>query len=309
MIILDKNTAKAEIDNTDYFDRMSSVEINYRVKSIHSYYPMLSNIWNIRDLYKSLILDFTQEEKNAIYYYHNIVDFQFKNKLPALYPDGRYIKYMKLSQNVDWNYPYTINRVVVIPQKLAKNMVDNLIIDRKQNTVPSLFVWNLVRPNFSAVNYIANIICHEWIHIAQRYAYYTSLGSKLDEIYQQSWGFVRELPPAGLYKKYDINPLYITNPDAENGEWSIYIKAKKYYPILTLDRKTKMPDGMLLDKSNMHTYDYTKEYINKFYGLQHQLYHPAEIFAHLVANYIINNKTGITTWNATNFFYRLNSFI
>jgi len=292
MIILNKISSDVEFRNTDYFTNMNKDELDYRIKSIHNYYPELSMINDIRTLYTKLTDDFTEEEMEAIKYYHNIVSYTFKTKLPLLCPNTKEVKYIKLKKNIDWNYPYTINHCIVLPVVFLKSMVSSFNYIKP---VRSDAVWNLVRPNYKIINKIACTICHEMIHITQRY----KLFSELEEIYTNVWGFEKH--------SYKTKNGVITNPDGKNGEWSVIIEEKRYFPILVLVNDE--PSGGLIDSITGVIYDFPDSYIRRFNGFRDQLYHPNEIFANLVSRYIIHGNMFIPNWNSSPFYYSLNKFV
>ena len=291
MIILDNISSSYEFNKTDYFE-MATDELNYRINSIHKFYPQLSAIGDIRTLYSKLTENFSNEEIEAIKYYHTLINYMFKNKLPRLCPNTSDIKYIKLKKNIDWNYPYTINHCVVLPELFLKEIVDSF---HTIKPIKSNKVWNLTRPNYKTINKIACNICHEWIHITQRY----KLTSELEDIYINIWGF----------NKTPIEPKkgFITNPDGKNGVWSTIIDGIKLYPIVIL--KNDIPTGGLFDSTSGIVYDYTESYIRRFGGIRDQLYHPNEIFANLVSRYIIYNTMLIPNWNSSDFYFSLNRFL
>ena len=104
-------------------------------------------------------------------------------------------------------------------------------------------------------------------------------------------------------------PNRITNPDGFNDTWQIIINDEIYTPILSL--YGGIPEGFLINNFN-GSWTLLKnctKYTNNFYGLKSQLYHPNEIFAHLVSDYIILNKIYANCWNSYKFYEYLNYFV
>ena len=233
-------------------------------------------------------------------YFHNLVDYIFNKKLPKLCPDTSRIKYLKLKANVDWNYPYTINNTVVIPQHYMNDMVSAVAaLDR-----PDTELWNVPRHDYSNINKQGAILCHEWIHLIQRgcinneflYNYFINL-------YENIWEFKKN-----TLTSYKI-PNRITNPDGLNDNWIVLMNNTPYLPTLSLFNN--IPTGFLIS-AETHSWtliDNSASYMNRFYGLKEQLYHPNEIFAHLVSDYIILNKMYTDCWNSYTFYNTLNVFI
>lgn len=299
MIILDKNLSSIEFNKTNYFNDMTDIELSYRIKSIHTFYPEMSFINNIRTLYSNLTDDFTNEEISAIKYFHTLISYSFKHKLPKLCPNTDEIGYIKLKENIDWNFPYTINHCVVLPISFLKTICSSF---SSIMPVKSSNVWNLVRPNYKTINKIACTICHEWIHISQRY----KLKNEFNEIYTKIWGF-SPFNYNHILKK--SSKCFITNPDGKNGDWSVILQGLRLFPILVLDNTTNKPIGGLYNPINDTIYSYTSGYIQNFGGLTDQLYHPNEIFANLVSQYIIYGNMFISNWNTSQFYFSLNKFI
>ena len=300
MIVLSSNDAFIEFNKCDYFDRMADDELNYRTQSILSYYPNIPVSKNIKNMYKYLVDDFMKCEIDCLLYYHNICKKLFLEKLPKLLyvdPDIKF-KYIKLKNNVDWNYPYTINNCVVIPQNLL-NRMRKAIEDLSFND--NKIVWNIFRKNYTNINLNVGILCHEWIHIIQRYPN-AHIHNILDDIYVKLWKFVKISTQGKI-------PNRITNPDGFNDTWQIIINDEIYTPILSL--YGGIPEGFLINNFN-GSWTLLKnctKYTNNFYGLKSQLYHPNEIFAHLVSDYIILNKIYANCWNSYKFYEYLNYFV
>lgn len=302
MIFLDSITASNEFNTTDYFTNMDKKELELRIALIHNYYPKYSSINNIRTLYSHLVKNFTTIEIMAIKYYHTIITYNFKQKLPLLCPNVENIKYIKMSENIDWNYPYTINYCVVLPEPFIKTLVEHYrtIVQNKQP-----ISWNYVKPNYKQIDKLATVICHEWIHIVQRTS--KSLIPQLENIYTNIWKFDKnyKLNIGNNSNKY----IFITNPDGKNGTWSIILNEKRYFPLILYNTETNQTFDAMLDIQSNELIDFPNDYLIKFGGIKDNLYHPNEIFADLVSQYIMLNRVYVATWENSEFYKKLNDFM
>lgn len=286
------NEAQKEFDNTDYFNRMSNIEIKYRINILGI--PIHESIGiDIRNIYKSNILNFSNTEKNTITYFHNI-SYKLFFKYPKLLPKN--IKYIKLKSGFEWNFPFTINNCIVFTETYISNLTNILIKFNKNNTF--INKWNIISPNYNDINEYVTVFCHEFIHISQR----MGLCKKNIENIYEIWGFSKN-----KQQKHFNHNLFITNPDGFN-EWNIIIDNILYYPMIIIYNNHLK--GVLVNEKG-YIYDYNNsKYEKLFYGLKSQLYHPNEIFAILVSELIVNGKIyNETEWNSFKFYKSLNIFI
>ena len=307
MIILNKSEAFEEYKMSNYLTRMADDELTLRINNVHRYYPYLGSTWNLLSLYKHLVDDFTPIEVQILTYFHKLAAYRFRDRLPGLCPDVSSIKYIKLREHIDWNYPYTINNCVVLPQTVINEMVAtfNQLAVRKPGHGPNGEEWNVTRKDYNPVNHYANILCHEWIHIIQRYPT-KKIYDTLISIYTDLWGFT----PKNSTDKTSKHISRITNPDGANDQWQMTIGNHTYTPILSLNNETQKPVGFLINNKSgkWHDLHHSMMYINKFYGLKGQLYHPNEVFAHLVADFVTLNKIYTSCWDSSKFYNYLNDF-
>ena len=110
----------------------------------------------------------------------------------------------------------------------------------------------------------------------------------------------------------------LTNPDGYNYNWIIPIfnhetnRNHLFMPLLSRDLNNK-PKGILVEVDQVGPHKYRvsnhwsnihdiKRYVYKFYGLTKQLYHPNEIMAHLLANYVVLDHIFTNTMDTFDYF-------
>jgi hypothetical protein len=99
----------------------------------------------------------------------------------------------------------------------------------------------------------------------------------------------------------------ITNPDGHNYQWSVIINGQIYWPIAVSNQSSNgHPKGVLIGEGGLFDLDKVHQYVNRFHGLGSQLYHPNEIYAHLVAKYMVHNIT--YPHNSTQLYQLINRF-
>ena len=283
---LNRSQAAKEYLESDYLYQMNYNELLYR---LHIYGGHFINTLNSNHLrsqlinkYTDSVMEFTSADVISLNFYFNHLFHRLKKISPTLIPNKKPIGLIKLAENIDWNYPYTINHCIILPIRFINSLKIN--------------------PNQSEIAQKTSILCHELIHILQRnnriYSYHNRI---FDFIYCKFWGFIKlQKGDIDIQNKYNYNIL--TNPDGYNYQWAMYLNNASQYlvPILVTD-KTHKPVGILVEseKNSIGKYFLTgrwspienvAHYMNKFYGMTHQLYHPNEIMAHLISDYIILGK-------------------
>ncbi len=324
-----------EYIKTDYFYQMNYIELIYRMDSLNLPRNINDNCSMLRKklayYYTSLVTDFNEYEKNIIkFYFERLFDILSK-KSPELIPKKKKIHLIKLNEGVDWNYPYTINHSIVLPMVFIKSLIDHYHQYEDQINQTSVKVWNLITPMPDLINQKILVLCHELIHILQRnkdiYPNHTNI---FNFIYTEIWGFIKinksliEFP----HQKKDNFLNVITNPDGYNYEWIIPVYNHEtnydhmFLPLLSRNLNNK-PIGIMIELKTLvnnkylitkhwNDIDKIKRYTNKFYGLKNQLYHPNEISAHLISNYVILNHIYSDTENTIDYykFYKfINSYL
>jgi hypothetical protein len=295
-------TATAEFHKTTYLKSFSSEERDYRLKTQTQNQTQTGDSYsNLLNAYIKQLRDFTQDEHIALESYFNHI----LQRAPCL----QSIKFglIKIDSNpaeLDWNFPYTINQSIVLPTGLLNTMCDAYV---QLNRIPSF-----LRPQNADFDQHMVTLTHELIHIIQRNSgLYPEWNSLLTEMFQRIWGFrsLRNVTIEGLAPHM---PFMVTNPDGANFQWAIQIpspsdpkNSRWYLPILTHDvvpHSNGLPTGILVEiqwmNSNRlkliggkwHVINQFPMYTSKFFGLTHQLYHPNEISAHLISEFLIKNQ-------------------
>lgn len=318
IVFLSSQQASHEYIATDYFDQMNSAEIGYRLK-VGGWGNLGSPIsaTSLRKLYGSLTRDFTTYEQAVVNFYFKQLYDILSQKAPGLIPKAKPIGLIKLEQGVDWDYPYTINHCVVIPVKFLNSLIKTYQRFGQQLNQPIQQMWNPVRPPYQMINQKLMFLFHELIHILQKNKnLYSGHKTLFDYIYTEVWGFHKISKDQIVNRDKFLN--VITNPDGYNFEWAIPIFNHEtnyqhwFLPLLSLDLNNR-PTGILVELEKLpnghfkalrrwnfiHNY---KRYVNKFYGLEQQLYHPNEIMAHLLSNYVILEVQFTSTTDTFDYF-------
>src|SRR5258706_14840702 len=119
--------ASQEYSRTDYFSQMNYIELIFRLNTLKiPYYPN-DNCTVLRkrllEYYFQLVSNFTDSEQNIIRFYFTYLFQKLVNKSPKLIPRKKPINLIKLRENVEWNYPYTINHCIVLPTKFIVSLI------------------------------------------------------------------------------------------------------------------------------------------------------------------------------------------
>ena len=163
---------------------------------------MVSNVNTFKedmvDLYKQAVLEFTPEEKKAV---RTVVmnNNRLRNKNWA---------FVKIANYVDWGYPFTLEDLVVLPERIVSSMGGH--------TVKTLE--------------------HESIHIEQRKKQH-----EFNKFYIDRLGYCKprkiEIPPSILEDT-------VTNPDGPDNNWVRKIGEEWFWFALVLQGKEQNPIGM-----------------------------------------------------------------
>jgi len=213
-----------------------------------------------KNLYKKNTMDFKESEKvkikkSLISLNKEITNFNKKNNIKI--PLMKTWNFIKISQNMDWGFPYTIDNYIVISENLTGDISSKVLM---------------------------KTLLHEQFHIYQR---------KFPEIFKKlylKWNFEYV---KNLKLPSNINNNIITNPDAPDLDYIFKLSNNNYIlPILMLnhDDDSIHESKYLFLKKNNNTFKITKNLINlkdiskynaRFYKIG-QNYHPNEIFANLI---------------------------
>ena len=217
------------------------------------------------NIYKNRTKDFTDEEtqfltKQIIKLQESVAKFNQENNFR--FPVMKEWNFIKLCSSIDWGFPYTIDKYIVLPS--------NFLEWENKNVSSTLF--------------------HEQFHIYQR-----SFHKQFTQLYK-SWGFHKIQEP--IIPK-DIQNRLITNPDAPYIDYAFKIKENKYLvPFLMLNSLNshtsrgliynKINGKLKLESSNMIDLKKYNHYYTKFYKSK-QPYHPHEIFATITSKLVFNH--------------------
>ena len=299
--------ARNEILTNNYFNIIPEYEMKIRTKGYG------------RDYYYYSVKEFTLLEKALITSLCNIVSALFKDKARKLLPDFP-ICFIKMASGVDWNYPFTIGKCVVLTEVTLSNYIkkceNTLMYNQKSSDQ-----WNLYRVQSVEMLNCATTIAHEIIHIVQRNPTDTQYKEIL-KIYEQ-WGF-RKITANYLVFDHQLPYIPLTNPDGYNFNYivEIYTEGKWYYflPLLIFtpsgeggDRATKEILQELTPLNNgqfllTKKWNYTENFIiyrEKF--PVKQISHPNEIFATLVSEWLIKD-TIYTEESMYSFYNKMDKF-
>jgi hypothetical protein len=201
--------------------------------------------------YHNNIKEFNSAQKTLIAYLMSRLE-QIMDKY--IVDIGR-IDFILLNDNVYWDFPFTIGKsVIVLSSKLLRHKHD----------------------------YILKVLAHEWVHLDQRRS-----PIKYEQYYK-TLGFEK------AYVQYgSLEPYLLRNPDADKYEWIWKHNNKIYIPAaLVIDCTFQ---EVLLEIINLrsgtdimvHKISDVKSYSTRF-GTTKQLYHPNEITANLMSDFVIN---------------------
>ena len=230
--------------------------------SINEFYrtPKDNDVLSFNHVEKAVILDLCHSLES----YNILIDKNIK-----------IIHFMKMKNNMDWNYPYTFiydkYNIIVLTGKYINDNFNN---------------------EFNKTKSIRTIY-HEIIHLEQKrnLLYY-------DNINITTLGFKK----IRIEDFDNIRPFMITNPDGfykDNNNIYVYnINGKLYFSFLNTSLEEKIINIKYINNKfylGDKITNYTKDILTKFklYDntyLNNQLYHPNEIYANLKSNFIIKKN-------------------
>jgi len=230
-------------------------------------------IRKLKNMYHSKLIEFSQEEKNAIVTMCNGINIKNVKW-----------KFIKINNGIDWNYPYTLANCIVLPA-VKVSSIKNAIESNDKTLIASH----------------VNTFVHEYMHVLQRK--YQPLFNKF---YIEKWHFTRANT---MINDLWVKKYWITNPDVNDELWvydlnqfNVNKNPEYIWPMFLIDPKNlrnhvklaiKVKEegnnnfSVITSNSNgIPVYDdllNIKSYNERFYNLR-QLYHPNEIFANFVAD-------------------------
>ena len=241
-------------DVKNYSNREISARSNFKIrgeKNDLKYEEM-------KEFYINNVKNFTEDEKQSIIESINYLYRNYTNKVPLL----KEWNIIKVSKDVDWGFPFTINKYIVLPEGKISGKIG-----------------------------LAKILFHEQIHIMQR-----EMPGVFKDYYKNTWGYEEyKLPSDDWIKKY-----LVINPDSDDYyKWKLdedlyllplpttYNKHYKFTEnalFLTKDGKILSKDGEPYIESLRNI----SKYGIRFYNAS-SLYHPGEIFAFILTDMVFDN--------------------
>jgi hypothetical protein len=269
---------------TAYLKSMTDIDIHVRTRGKQS---------NIYTWYSYGIRPWNEVQCKVILSCFEVIGNLFVKKAPGYYkPMNISMILMDKDMNgnyYDFGYPYTVNNCIVVSTLFMTNLMNGYNQMSSTMSLSSL-LWNKYRPNMNSINEYILILCHEYIHILQRYN-----SVAYDNMYHKVWNFTK------------INTFNITscpfklaiNPDANNTLYLINLNNKFYMPLLIYNVWNKpeeiITEVYIYNSSIQILPNWTliknyKPYTRIFNDIE-QLSHPNEIFAQILSNYIISDRT------------------
>ena len=265
---LSAKNAGEVFSNSEKFPQIKKFRLN-EIYARTTYYGSSSNINNMRNIAKKIYvkntINFTEVDKFKLNNILNslnrrIIDFNKKNNTNI--PVMKTWNLIKISSDMDWGFPYTIDNYIVI----SDDFITNGLTEQMLST-----------------------LFHEQFHIYQRK--YPIIFKKL---YSQ-WNF-KYIKNFKLPSK--IDDYIITNPDAPNNDYIFKINKNNYLlPILILDKNNndnhlskciflkKNKNSLQIKSLKLVNLKDIPKYFARFYKI-HQNYHPNEIFANLMSKIV-----------------------
>jgi len=303
----------------DAFKYFQTLSCQMPIESVYRLGTKCTSTQEMLKIYQGSLLTFTQAEINALQWYVNMLSKIVLEKAPRFFTP--IWKFIKLKKNIDWNFPYTIGDAIVLPEVILDEMVQTRCNKNPTNSLSGMEGPNITNNVYAnrTINHI-KILFHEYVHIYQRHNQ-----DIFNRFYTDFWNFT-PINPSQL-KKSSIYENKITNPDSISCiEWVISIirpgtnkVTEWYYPMMYLNPITKSHQGILIPldqvqntctgkfdyymKNNYELIDNVREYKNKFYGLQRQLYDVNEIMANILTDYVIANIEYTNPSFSSNGFY------
>ena len=248
-------------DAFDYHKKFCYAESVARTK--HREMPREDYINKTHDVYLDACLDFSDAEKNTMSVF-------IRRELLLRGLNWRFIKMM---DNMDFSFPYTLSDIIVLPQIFVSTMCEQL---SKENT---------------------KTLIHEQIHICQR-----KFPDIFRSYYEDNMGFKSTpdliIPP-------QVRKMMITNPDGLD-RWVTTETGRPYFYCLILENdysmnKVAYPVISVIDKDDSTKMSMTIDVagkqplsnFKKYHGGVTSCYHPHEIYAYLLSDQICSVKSSI----------------
>jgi hypothetical protein len=256
---LTKKETNQEYQKSQYLQTISSKEISTR---INEHNQKANTRIDLMHYYFNSSLDFTMEEKQHIEPIINKALKLFENHFPGvtkfLLVENK-LRLAKVQGSLDWNFPYTLNMTIVLPQNMLKDDITSTIL-------------------------------HEMIHLHQK-----KQPHFYEEIYRNSFGF-EKINPEKIIITTNYENYLITNPDALKREWVIQLYDGLYLPALIYVNNSHINCLFKLRESSNPGYYLAqeppinaksrKDYLEIIHNCKQQVDHPNEIIACIITSNI-----------------------
>ena len=216
---------------------------------------------------------FTNIEKLEI----NSCVLYIKNYYYKYYPNLNRLpwNFIKVSNQIEGGMPHTIYNTIILPQ----NFIDKLHTSIQNKNINTI------------INYFCKILIHEHIHIYQKL-----YPTRFKELYTQYWNFIpypKLKLPNNILKKQRINP-----DGYDKWIYQLNDNILLYPDVILRDNPKNLDDvekiGILINKKNNKIIKIKKlnqiNQFNYFFCNVSQNYHPHEISAIVISEYIINKN-------------------
>lgn len=258
----------------DFMKQMQPIEKHFRYKDADP---------------NTALLEFTDVEKQTIAWYFSIL-------VPLLMKNGQQlltdnIKFLKLKRGIEWDCPFSIGtNTIVLSEKILETATSG-----KCNSID--------RERF------CEVLTHELVHLHQR-----RHPNVYENIYTTIFGFIKRK----VALSDNLAQYIVTNPDGPQYEWimpfRLQAKLKFMLPIAMIN-EVGTPSGVLVELTSnngklFHEISNTVIPINSYplyynlFGVKNQLYHPNEIIAHIISEYIVQGHMYHTSTFKSPILYR-----
>lgn len=239
--------------------------------------------------YRNALREFKQSDKQTLSAYFQLAKPFLEKFAPKLIPSR--LCFIKLAKGTEWDFPFTLEGCIVLSEYIirkAKNALKNN--DKAKMTT------------------FTTTIVHELVHIHQK-----NNPRPYEVLYQRHYGMHKRR----VMLSSALSEWIVTNPDGYNLEWVIPFNISGggmtwFLPLLITDYQGNMNEVLVKLKSKPgHSEFFDDNAIipahafplyTSLFGVNKQLYHPHEITARILSEYIVESHI-YTTPTLTDKYY------